>query len=79
MHAPVRIPLEAILSFFPNLYSLQTDTRKVCLHVCEMYRLLINNLGLKLGQNNIEVLFRHYGSVYIAANNNSGFNNKPML
>ena len=64
MHALVRIVLEAILPFFLT-FSLQTDIRKVCSHVFEMYRLLLNNLRLKLGQNNIEVSFRHYSSVYI--------------
>ena len=61
MHAPVQIPLEAISSFFPNFFSLQTDARNVCLHVFEMYRLFFNKI------NNTEVSFTHYSRVYIAA------------
>ena len=55
--------------FFPDFFLLQTDARKVCLHIFEMYRLFLNNLRLKLGQNNnvVEVSFRHYSSVYISA------------
>ena len=56
-------------TFFPDFFLQQTDAKRVCLHVFEMYRLFLNNLRLKLGQNNnvVEVSFRHYSSVYISA------------
>ena len=44
-------------------FSLQSDARKVCLHVFEMCRVFLNNLRLKRGQNNIETSFKHYSSV----------------
>ena len=51
--------------FFPNFFHCKLMLGKV------VYMFLkcidYNNLRLKLGQNNIEVFFRHYSSVYIAA------------
>ena len=76
MHAPIQVPLVTILLFFFLIFSLQSDARKVCLHIFEMYRLL---LRLKPGQNNIEVSFRHFCSVYIAAISGFYFSNQPML
>ena len=71
MYAPLRIPLEAILpSLFPNFFHYKVILGKF-VYMFLKYR-------LKLGQNNIEVSFRHYSNACIAANSAFFFDNQPM-
>ena len=44
-------------------FLLRSDARKVCLHVFEMCGVFLNNLRLKLGQNNIEASFTRYSTI----------------
>ena len=60
MHALARIPLQAILHFFHCKVMLG---KFVYMLLKCAYRAFLNNLTLKLGQNNIEVSFEYYSSV----------------
>ena len=51
-------------AFFPNFFHCKLMLGKF---VYMFLKCIDYNLRLKLGQNNIEVSFRHYSSVYIAA------------
>ena len=73
--------------FKSHLPPLQTDARKVYLHVFELYRLFLKDtkikiLRLKLGQNNTEVSsdsVRHCSSVCITANSAFYLSKQPCM